>query len=69
MTTQINNNSMSTKDAAELRAAKRLPAPVPGVEVKVPLKLVPVYLQLHGITPKAYRSPVLLVKREEQGQA
>ena len=66
-TQQPVKQTYTTEESKIMRAAKRLPAPVPGVEIKIPLRLVPTYLKLHGITPKGYRNSVLLVKRELNG--
>ena len=40
-----------TTEQFALRAAQRLPAPIPGNVITVPLKVLPAYLQLHGIEP------------------
>jgi hypothetical protein len=45
---------------------KRIPPPTPGVEVTVPLKLLPAYLKLHKIEPKEYKEveEILIVKKQ-----
>lgn len=53
-------------DAEKLAQVQLLPAPEPGVVVTVPLMLWPVYMQLHGLTPKAFRYPNLLVEKVGQ---
>lgn len=41
----------------ELERARKLPRPVPGVRVSVPLELVPAYLRLYGLTPAGFVEP------------
>lgn len=65
------NTKHNTQSAEELRrrqAVKRLPAPVPGVVVNVPLALWPLYMELHRIEPKSYRieTRCLIVKKQVQ---
>lgn len=52
-------------DAEKLKRVQKLPAPVPGVAVDVPLMLWPLYQQLHGLEPKEYRRQTLIVKKQE----
>lgn len=50
---------------SEMERARKLPKPVPGVRVSVPLELVPAYLRLYGLTPAGYLElDTLTVKRE-----
>jgi len=49
----------------KLKRVRRLPAPVPGVVVNVPLMLWPLYMQVHGIEPKRYERYILFVKKQE----
>jgi len=52
-------------DAEKLKRVQKLPAPVPGVVVNVPLMLLPTYMQVYDIEPKAYERQVLTVKKQE----
>ena len=67
MNTPSTKPTYTAEESKIMRAAKRLPAPVPGVEIKVPLKLWPAYMQLHKIAPKEYRAHVLLITRNGAG--
>jgi len=61
-------HTQPAESSAEQRrraAVKRLPAPQPGVEIKVPLALWPLYMELHKVEPKQYRNHVLIIKRQE----
>lgn len=49
----------------KLERVQALPAPEPGVAVTVPLMLLVLYMQVHGIEPKAYERQILIVKRQE----
>lgn len=49
----------------KLERVQALPAPEPGVVVTVPLMLLALYMQVHGIEPKAYERQLLIVKRQE----
>lgn len=49
----------------KLKRVQALPAPEPGVVVTVPLMLLALYMQVHGIEPKAYERQLLIVKRQE----
>lgn len=44
---------------------KRIPAPVPGVVITVPLKLLPAYLKLHKLESVEYKEveETLIIKR------
>ena len=46
---------------------KRLPPPIPGVEIVIPLKLLPVYLKLHQLESVEYKEQeeILIVKKAE----
>ena len=57
----------TTEESKIMRAAKRLPAPVPGVPMNVPLRLWPAYMKLHGIAPKEWHAPILLITRNGAG--
>jgi len=67
MTTASNVKRTGESSAEERRraAVRRLPAPQPGVEIKVPLALWPLYMELHQIEPKKYQHPILLIKKQE----
>lgn len=52
-------------DAEKRAQVQRLPAPAPGIVVTVPLMLLALYMQIHGIEPKAYERQVLIVKKQE----
>ena len=45
---------------------KRIPPPVPGVVITVPLKLLPAYLKLHKMTSKEYKEveEILIVEKK-----
>ena len=45
--------------------AKRLPSPVPGVKITIPLNLWPAYMKLHQLDPKEYleEEEILIVKK------
>ena len=56
-------------EAADARKARRLPMPGPGIKVRIPLLLLPAYLELYRLDPidgQAFPPlgppPVLLVK-------
>lgn len=52
-------------DAEKLKRVRKLPAPVPGVVVNVPLMLWPLYMQLYELEPKEYQRPILIVQKQE----
>ncbi len=68
MNTKTNHTAHSSEELRRRQAVKRLPAPVPGVVVNVPLALWPLYMQLHRIEPKSYRveTRCLIVKKQVQ---
>ena len=51
----------------KLQQAKKLPPPIPGVEIKIPLSLLPAYTELHKLESKEYREQeeVLVISRSE----
>jgi len=59
-------SAMSSEEQRRRAAVKRLPAPQPGVEIRVPLALWPLYMQLHQIEPKQYKNPVLIVQKKKE---
>lgn len=55
---------------ADVQKARRLPMPGPGIKVRIPLHLLPAYLELYGLRPIDGQKfppvgppPVLLVQR------
>lgn len=70
MTTASTVKGTRESSAAQrrLQAVKRLPAPQPGLVVKVPLALWPLYMELHQIEPKQYEisTRILIVKRRAE---
>lgn len=46
---------------SDVEAAKRLPGPMPGVQVTIPLRLLPQYLELHGLKPERFVKPDVVV--------
>jgi hypothetical protein len=56
---------MMKQDDYNYIAAKRLPPPMPGVEILVPLDLLPAYLKLHKIEPAGYNEEkeILIIKK------
>lgn len=52
-------------EAEKLELVEALSAPEPGVVITVPLMLLALYMQVHGIEPKAYERQVLIVKKQE----
>lgn len=41
----------TSKPGSRTAQARRLPAPVPGQEIGIPLDLLPIYLQTHRLEP------------------
>lgn len=61
-------------ELASTQKVRRLPMPGPGVKVRIPLHLLPAYLELYGLEPIDGQKcppvgppPVLLVKRTGKG--
>lgn len=57
-------------ELTDMQKARHLQMPGPGIKVKVPLHLLPAYLELYGLgliegqpRPAVWQAPVLLVKR------
>ena len=61
----MRKKSVVVPEPPNVTTAKKLPPPRPGVPVKVPLMLLPTYLELYGRKPNGYREVynVLLVKK------
>ncbi len=55
-------NSLHTAPEVDPRLLK-LPAPVPGVVLNIPIELYPAYMKFRGLEPNGYNHPVLYVKR------
>jgi hypothetical protein len=60
-----NNKPIVVPERPDVVEAKKLPPPMPGVPVDVPLMLLPTYLNIHDRKPNGYREAhnVLLVKK------
>lgn len=67
MTTKVVLPPEPQSPTEQREALKRLPAPMPGVVVSVPLALWPLYMNQHGIEPWRYLPPILWVKRRAHG--
>lgn len=56
---------VATPDPPEIQQARQLPMFGPGIPIKIPLYLLPAYMQIYHLESKGYRvsSAILLVKR------
>ena len=66
MSTKTGRIAESSEEQRRRAAVKRLPAPQPGVQIRVPLALWPLYMELHQIEPKQYHNHVLIVQKKKE---
>lgn len=50
-TTPIRDGARAPSEPTDLQKARRLPMPGPGIKVRIPLHLLPAYLELYGLQP------------------
>jgi hypothetical protein len=42
---------------------QKLPAPVPGVVINIPIDLYPAYMRLHGYEPVEYQNGITIIRK------